>query len=76
MINWDEKYPCKDLGNGKVRSVGLAVAMQGSAISNVDVASVTIKVNDDGFYSMMIGATDMGTGCDAIQYLLKWQLIV
>lgn len=64
MINWDEKYPCKDLGNGKVRSVGLAVAMQGSAISNVDVASVTIKVNDDGFYSMMIGATDMGTGCD------------
>ena len=64
MINWDEKYPCKDLGNGKVRSVGLAVAMQGSAISNVDVASVTIKVNDDGFYSMMIGATDMRTGCD------------
>ena len=66
MINWDEKYPCKDLENGKVRSVGLAVAMQGSAISNVDVASVTIKVNDDGFYSMMIGATDMGTGCDTI----------
>lgn len=66
MINWDEKYPCKDLGNGKVRSVGLAVAMQGSAISNVDVASVTIKVNDDGFYSMMLGATDMGTGCDTI----------
>lgn len=66
MINWDEKYPCRDLGNGKVRSVGLAVAMQGSAISNVDVASVTIKVNDDGFYSMMIGATDMGTGCDTI----------
>ena len=66
MINWDEKYPSKDLGNGKVRSVGLAVAMQGSAISNVDVASVTIKVNDDGFYSMMIGATDMGTGCDTI----------
>lgn len=66
MINWDEKYPCKDLGNGKVRSVGLAVAMQGSAISNVDIASVTIKVNDDGFYSMMIGATDMGTGCDTI----------
>ena len=66
MINRDEKYPCKDLGNGKVRSVGLAVAMQGSAISNVDVASVTIKVNDDGFYSMMIGATDMGTGCDTI----------
>ena len=34
------------------------------AISGVDVGSVTIKVNDDGFYSMTIGAADMGTGCD------------
>ena len=40
------------------------MAMQGSAISGVDVGSVTIKVNDDGFYSMTIGASDMGTGCD------------
>lgn len=52
------------MGNGKVRAVGLAMAMQGSAISGVDVGSVTIKVNDDGFYSMTIGAADMGTGCD------------
>ena len=64
MIGWDEKYPRKDMGNGKVRAVGLAMAMQGSAISGVDVGSVTIKVNDDGFYSMTIGAADMGTGCD------------
>ena len=64
MIGWDEKYPRKDMGNGKVRAVGLAMAMQGSAISGVDVGSVTIKVNDDGFYSMTIGASDMGTGCD------------
>lgn len=64
MINWDEKFPCRDMGNGKVRSVGVAMAMQGSGISNVDVGSVTIKVNDDGFYAMTIGAADMGTGCD------------
>ena len=64
MIGWDEKYPRKDMGNGKVRGVGIAMAMQGSSISKVDVASVTIKVNDDGFYSMTIGASDMGTGCD------------
>ena len=38
--------------------------MQGSAISNCDVGSVTLKLNDDGFYSLMIGASDMGTGCD------------
>lgn len=49
MIGWDEKYPRKDMGNGKVRGVGIAMAMQGSSISKVDVASVTIKVNDDGF---------------------------
>ena len=64
MIGWDKKYPRKDMGNGKVRGVGIAMAMQGSSISKVDVASVTIKVNDDGFYSMTIGASDMGTGCD------------
>lgn len=66
MIDWDSKYPCRDMGNGKVRSVGVAMAMQGSGISAVDTASVGIKVNDDGFYSLMIGATDMGTGCDTI----------
>ena len=42
------------------------MAMQGSSISGIDVASVAMKVNDDGFYSLMIGASDMGTGCDTI----------
>lgn len=64
MIGWDDIYPRKDMGNGKVRAVGLAMAMQGSAIAGVDVASATIKVNDDGFYSLILGAADMGTGCD------------
>lgn len=64
MIKWDEKYPCKDLGNGKVRSVGMALAMQGSGISSVDVGSATIKLNDDGVYTLLFGAADMGTGCD------------
>ncbi|MGN0144081.1 MAG: xanthine dehydrogenase family protein molybdopterin-binding subunit [Clostridium sp.] len=66
MIDWDNKYPCRDMGNGKVRSVGVALAMQGSGISNVDTAAVEIKLNDDGFYTLMIGAADMGTGCDTI----------
>ena len=66
MIGWDEKFPARDMGNGKVRGVGVAMSMQGSSISGVDVGSVTLKVNDDGFYSMMIGAADMGTGCDTI----------
>ena len=66
MIGWDEKYPYKDLGNGKVRSVGVAMAAQGSGISSVDVGSASIQVNDDGFYTLSIGAADMGTGCDTI----------
>ena len=66
MIDWDNKYPCRDMGNGKVRSVGVAMAMQGSSISNLDVGSATLKVNDDGFYTLIIGAADMGTGCDTV----------
>ena len=48
MIGWQEKYPCRVLENGRIRAVGLGLAMQGSSISNVDVGSVTLKVNDDG----------------------------
>ena len=66
LIGWKDKYPYKDMGNGKVRSVGIAMAMQGSGISGVDVGSATIKMNDDGFYTLMIAAADMGTGCDTI----------
>ncbi len=64
MIDWDHKYPCRDMGNGKVRSVGMGMAMQGSGIGSVDVGSATLKVNDDGLYTLAIGAADMGTGCD------------
>lgn len=66
MIGWEEKGMRKDMGNGKVRGLGVAMSMQGSGISACDTASATIKVNDDGFYTLMIGATDMGTGCDTI----------
>lgn len=66
MSHWDEKYPVRDMGNGKVRSLGIGMSMQGSSIPFVDVGSATLKVNDDGFYSLIIGAADMGTGCDTV----------
>ena len=65
-FHWKEKYPVRDMGNGKVRTAGMAIAMQGSCISNVDVGSCTLKLSDDGTYNMLIGAADMGTGCDTI----------
>ena len=64
MIDWDNKYPCRDMGNGKIRAVGMGMAMQGSGITSMDVGSATLKVNDEGFYTLLIGAADMGTGCD------------
>ena len=64
MIDWDNKYPCRNMGNGKIRAVGMGMAMQGSGITSMDVGSATLKINDEGFYTLLIGAADMGTGCD------------
>lgn len=66
MIGWESKGLKRIMPDGKIRGLGVAMAMQGSGISNVDVGSATIKLTDDGVYSLMIGATDMGTGCDTI----------
>ncbi|MCF0149862.1 MAG: molybdopterin-dependent oxidoreductase [Firmicutes bacterium] len=66
LFGWDEKYPVRDMGNGKVRAAGVAMAMQGSCISSLDVGSATVKLADDGTFNLIIGAADMGTGCDTI----------
>ena len=66
MIDWDKKYPCYQAAPNKVRAVGMAMSMQGSGISNCDVGTVQLRLNDDGFYTLLIGASDMGTGCDTI----------
>ena len=66
LIGWKEKFPCRDMGNGKIRSVGMAMGMQGSGISGVDVGSASIKLNEDASYTLSIAAADMGTGCDTI----------
>ena len=64
IFNWNAKYPVRDMGNGKVRCAGVAMSMQGSGVSNVDVGSATLRLGDDGTYNLIIGAADMGTGCD------------
>ena len=40
-MDWDHKYPVREIGNGKVRAVGMGMAMQGSGIDHVDVGSAT-----------------------------------
>ncbi len=66
MFDWDNKAKPRQVSPTKVRSAGVAMAMQGSGISGLDVGSATMKLNDEGFYVLSIGAADMGTGCDTI----------
>jgi CO/xanthine dehydrogenase Mo-binding subunit len=66
MIGWKEKFPSREVSPNKIRSVGMAVTMQGSGIANVDTASAEIRLNDDGSYTLLVGSTDMGTGSDTI----------
>lgn len=66
MIDWDAKLTPRVMPNGRIRAVGMSMAMQGSGISGVDVGSVTLRLSDDGTYNMLLGCADMGTGCDTI----------
>ena len=65
-IGWREKHGRRQGSGSKVRGVGGAIAMQGSAIPGVDMGGAMIKINDDGSFNLMIGATDIGTGADTI----------
>ncbi|MEH0021777.1 MAG: molybdopterin cofactor-binding domain-containing protein [Desulfobacter sp.] len=66
LVGWDDTYPFQKISDTRVRAVGAAITMQGSGIAGIDTASVEIRLQDDGFYTLMIGAADMGTGCDTI----------
>ncbi len=66
LIGWKEAFPSRLVSPTKVRGLGMAMAMQGSGISFVDTASAEVRLHDNGYYTLQIGATDMGTGCDTI----------
>ena len=66
LIGWDEKFPGKQVGPNKFRGVGMAIAQQGSGIPKVDSASAEIRFQDTGFFTLLTGATDIGTGSDTI----------
>lgn len=65
-LDYHNIYPRKQVSDTKVRSVGYAIAMQGSGIPYIDMGSAIIKLNDDGFFNLLVGATDIGTGSDTI----------
>jgi len=50
----------------KRKGIGMSVVFHGSGIAGLDMAAATLKMNDDGSFNLLIGATDLGTGSDTI----------
>jgi putative selenate reductase molybdopterin-binding subunit len=67
-IDWYDKRGNlnPDPANPIKRGIGMAVMLHGSSVAGLDMASATIKMNDDGSFNLLIGATDIGTGSDTI----------
>jgi putative selenate reductase molybdopterin-binding subunit len=70
-IGWGEKYknPSWHEVPGKPhlrRGIGVAMVMQGTAIPYLDMGGASIKINDDGSFNLLVGATDLGTGSDTV----------
>jgi putative selenate reductase molybdopterin-binding subunit len=65
-IGWAEKRGRKRRDGAWVHGVGMSIMMQGSGIPEIDMAAATIKMNEDGSFNLLIGATDLGTGSDTI----------
>ncbi|HQU36576.1 MAG TPA: molybdopterin-dependent oxidoreductase [Anaerolineales bacterium] len=78
-IDWDSKYgnevwrnsPSTALrsaqgGTHLKKGIGVAMVMQGTAIPYLDMGGASIKMNDDGSFNMLVGATDLGTGSDTV----------
>ncbi len=71
VIGWDQKYGIETWHQveGKPylrRGIGVAMVMQGTAIPYLDMGGASIKMNDDGSFNLLIGATDLGTGSDTV----------
>jgi putative selenate reductase molybdopterin-binding subunit len=48
------------------KGIGVALVMQGTAIPYLDMGGASIKMNDDGSFNLLVGATDLGTGSDTV----------
>ncbi len=69
-INWNRRYqPGWSMVPGKPhlrRGLGMAVCMHGTAIPGLDMGGASLKINDDGSFNLLVGATDLGTGSDTV----------
>jgi len=65
-IGWHEKRQRPRREGTIARGVGMVALMQGSSIPEIDMGAATVKLNDDGSFNLLVGATDLGTGSDTI----------
>ena len=68
-IGWDDKFANSewhDSTTSKKKGIGVAMVMQGTAIPYLDMGGASIKMNDDGSFNLLVGATDLGTGSDTV----------
>jgi putative selenate reductase molybdopterin-binding subunit len=68
-IDWDSKYGNEGWHTGASslrRGIGVAMVMQGTAIPYLDMGGASVKMNDDGSFNLLVGATDLGTGSDTV----------
>lgn len=66
MARWDERPHSWQIDETHRGGLGMALAFQGSGVAKIDTASVEIKLQDDGYYTLYTGSTDMGTGANTI----------
>ena len=70
-IGWENKYgkeSWRQIANKPHlrKGIGAALVMQGTAIPYLDMGGASIKMNDDGSFNLLVGATDLGTGSDTV----------
>jgi putative selenate reductase molybdopterin-binding subunit len=68
-IGWDDKFANSawhHSGTTRKKGIGVAMVMQGTAIPYLDMGGASIKMNDDGSFNLLVGATDLGTGSDTV----------
>jgi putative selenate reductase molybdopterin-binding subunit len=72
-VGWDQKFNNEGWRSGrpgepsyKRKGIGAALVMQGTAIPYLDMGGASIKMNDDGSFNLLVGATDLGTGSDTV----------
>lgn len=64
-LQWKEKRGKGGSGRFR-RGVGAALTMHSPAVSGLTMAEASLKLNEDGSFTLLIGATDTGTGAETV----------